>query len=71
MLVFIDERNGILNSCLFRRMIQEELMDGAPAEVLSSIVPDLNMVERRRLIQLQKLLRIVGDKIDQDPEFQE
>lgn len=73
LLVFIDEGGAILNSCLFRRVIQGDLMADAPAEVLPFLSPNLNTEERMTLIQLQEMFRMIatiGDCLEKDPEFE-
>lgn len=57
---------------LFRRVIQEELRDAAPAEVPPLTPLGMTTVQDRKMVtQLGKMIRIIGDRVKDDKEFQE
>lgn len=57
---------------LFRRVIQEELRDADPAEV-PPLTPlgGTTVQDRKMVTQLGKMIRIIGDRVKDDKEFQE
>lgn len=71
-LVFNDQGNASLISGLFHRVIQEELRDGGPFQVLPFFPPDISMEEEQRMVtQLARMIHIIGDRIEDDPELRE
>lgn len=61
-----------MNLFLFCSVTQEELREVALVQVLLFILPGVNMEQqRRKLIQLENVIRIIGETIENDLEFQE
>lgn len=66
------ESGASLNSRLFRRVIQEELRDAASVEVPPLTPLNVKTDQDRKVVcQLAKMIRIIGDRVKDDPELRE
>lgn len=64
-----DERIG---EAVIQEVIQEELRDAAPAEVPPLTPLGVTTVQDRKMVtQLGKMIRIIGDRVKDDKEFQD
>lgn len=62
-----------LNIAVFCRVIEEELKDVSSEEDIPPLTPlDVKTVQERNMVtQLGKMIRIIGDRVKDDKEFQE
>lgn len=68
----LDESLASLNWALYRRVIQEELRDVASEDVPPLTPMGVTTTQDRKMVtQLGKMIRIIGDRVKEDKEFQE
>lgn len=62
-----------MNIPVFCRVIEEELKDVSTEEEIPPLTPlDVKTVQERNMVtQLGKMIRIIGDRVKDDKEFQE
>lgn len=62
-----------MNITVFCRVIEEELKDVSSEEDIPPLTPlDVKTVQERKMVtQLGKMIRIIGDRVKDDKEFQE
>lgn len=67
------KRGLCLNIAVFSRVIEEELKDVSSEEDIPPLTPlDVKTVQERKMVtQLGKMIRIIGDRVKDDKEFQE
>lgn len=63
----------MMNIAVFCRVIEEELKDVSSEENIPSLTPlNVKTVQERNMVtQLGKMIRIIGDRVKDDKEFQE
>lgn len=62
-----------MNIAVFCRVIEEELKDVSSEEDIPPLTPlDVKTVQEQKMVtQLGKMIRIIGDRVKDDREFQE
>lgn len=67
------KRGLCLNIAVFCRVIEEELKDVSSEEDIPPLTSmDVKTVQEQKMVtQLGKMIRIIGDRVKDDKEFQE